>query len=105
MPIVLGNVEQDNKLGWNSQDLKRLKEYKFTENNSCTICLQKFINGETLITLPQCQHSFHENCIQKWLKGNLICPICRKNVKEALDSEIIRNKFEKQEKFWWSSII
>ena len=87
MPTVLVNVENDNKLGLNSQDLKRLKLNKFNENNSCTICLQNFINGENLITLPQCQHVFHEDCINKWLKGNIICPICRKNVKEALNND------------------
>ena len=89
LPNVFVNVEHDN-IGLNTQDLKRLKKTKLckaNENNICTICLQNFIKDETLITLPQCQHLFHEDCIHKWLKGNLICPICRKNVKEALNND------------------
>ncbi len=42
--------------------------------SQCVICLEN-INGNKK-TL-QCGHTFHTKCIQKWLKKNKTCPICR----------------------------
>lgn len=41
---------------------------------TCPICLHK---NEKPFSLD-CNHSFHEECIQKWLNINNSCPICRK---------------------------
>ena len=91
LPIQLTNQNNNgnNSVGLNSQEIKLLKVIEFKECKACacTICLQNFMDGENLITLPQCEHFFHKDCIEKWLKGNLICPICRKNVKETLNNK------------------
>ncbi|KAG2328192.1 hypothetical protein Bca52824_010920 [Brassica carinata] len=42
----------------------------------CTICLQEFSEGATVVTLP-CGHDFDDECIVKWLEISPICPVCR----------------------------
>ncbi|KAL6132163.1 hypothetical protein ACLB2K_070534 [Fragaria x ananassa] len=46
---------------------------------TCSICLSDYRPKETLKTIPECQHCFHANCIDEWLKLNATCPICRKS--------------------------
>ena len=45
-------------------------------DRSCAICLAPFDIGEQLRFLP-CQHSFHSDCIDQWLRGHRTCPMCR----------------------------
>ena len=53
------------------------------QQNECSICMFPLSgppNGQAtyqgLRTLP-CRHSFHEECIQRWLGQNTRCPLCR----------------------------
>ena len=43
---------------------------------NCPICLDAL--GNDYVTLPSCQHSFHRNCITKWLQLSVkqTCPTC-----------------------------
>ena len=50
----------------------------------CTICLEDFIIGREIITLP-CFHIFHVECICDWLRRNKTCPLCKINVSEKLN--------------------
>lgn len=43
----------------------------------CSICLAEFRGEEKLRVLPQCNHGFHIECIDKWLTSHSSCPICR----------------------------
>ncbi|KAJ9164292.1 hypothetical protein P3X46_023888 [Hevea brasiliensis] len=47
------------------------------EDNICSICLSEYKPKETLKTIPECQHCFHVDCIDEWLRLNATCPICR----------------------------
>ena len=55
-------------------------KYKCDEENNgneqCSICLDEFIENETLIHLD-CHHYYHEKCLKGWLKNNRNCPMCR----------------------------
>mmetsp|Transcript_25216 Transcript_25216/g.47064 ORF Transcript_25216/g.47064 Transcript_25216/m.47064 type:complete len:113 (-) Transcript_25216:283-621(-) len=42
----------------------------------CCICLSEFEDGDTVRRLP-CLHIFHEDEIDKWLRENNTCPICK----------------------------
>jgi len=45
---------------------------------SCSICIDEFEQGETLILLPECGHFFHPQCITPWLKDKKgSCPLCQ----------------------------
>ncbi|KAH7538207.1 hypothetical protein FEM48_Zijuj03G0174400 [Ziziphus jujuba var. spinosa] len=49
------------------------------EDLTCPICLSEYKPKETLKTIPECQHCFHADCIDGWLRLNATCPICRKS--------------------------
>lgn len=46
-------------------------------DNVCSICLSEYKPMETLRSMPQCNHYFHADCIDVWLKMNATCPLCR----------------------------
>ena len=46
-------------------------------NDICCIC----ISGGNIIPMTVCGHSFHQACIQQWLRtGRKDCPTCRRNL-------------------------
>ncbi|XP_023523456.1 putative RING-H2 finger protein ATL62 [Cucurbita pepo subsp. pepo] len=52
---------------------------KMNSSISCSICLEKFEDGEFGRRLPNCDHFFHVDCIDQWLRLHGSCPNCRKN--------------------------
>ncbi|XP_026441252.1 putative RING-H2 finger protein ATL21A [Papaver somniferum] len=49
------------------------------ENITCSICLADYTPKDTLKSIPECNHYFHVNCIDEWLRVNGSCPVCRKS--------------------------
>jgi len=45
-------------------------------NKSCPICLVEYEAGDSLKNLPGCNHTFHNVCIDEWLKRKWNCPFC-----------------------------
>ncbi|XP_024541343.1 E3 ubiquitin-protein ligase At1g63170 isoform X1 [Selaginella moellendorffii] len=50
----------------------------------CCICLARYRDGEPLRELS-CTHHFHVDCVDKWLKINASCPLCKLDVGGAND--------------------
>ena len=45
---------------------------------SCSICLENFIKGDVISTLPcSKRHTFHSYCLEEWFFSNILCPLCR----------------------------
>ena len=45
---------------------------------SCSICLENFIKGDVISTLPcSKRHTFHSYCLEEWFYSNILCPLCR----------------------------
>ncbi|KAI4306849.1 hypothetical protein L6164_030093 [Bauhinia variegata] len=51
------------------------------EEIECCICLGEFKDGDKLKVLPGCDHSFHSECVDKWLVNQSSCPLCRASLK------------------------
>lgn len=56
-----------------SRQLPRLNQ------DTCAICLGEYEPKDTLRIVPVCNHYFHAQCIDPWLKLNFTCPLCRKS--------------------------
>ncbi|CAN6863477.1 unnamed protein product, partial [Brassica oleracea] len=67
--------------GLTGDSLDRIPKVRITDTSgemvSCSVCLQDFKVGETVRILPQCHHTFHLPCIDKWLCRHASCPLCR----------------------------
>jgi len=50
----------------------------------CSICTEPMNEGEVVVTLPQCNHTYHEPCIVLWLKKKGTCPMDRSDIRENL---------------------
>ena len=62
-----------------SATLKDVEKELPEEQRQCAICLEAFQNGQTRRSLP-CLHGFHEECIDRWLQSNAVCPICKHHI-------------------------
>ncbi|KAJ4826457.1 hypothetical protein Tsubulata_023872 [Turnera subulata] len=47
------------------------------EELSCVICLEEYNNMAEVGTMKKCGHSYHVDCIRKWLSWKNACPICK----------------------------
>jgi len=46
----------------------------------CAICIENIKVNEWYKQLPQCEHYFHADCIDGWLRLRDSCPLCRQTV-------------------------
>lgn len=58
---------------------EKIKENDVLLNTECAICLDKYEIGKYKREL-KCKHIFHKKCVDKWIKKNENCPVCRKHV-------------------------
>ena len=47
--------------------------------DECPICLDNYQVNRDIMNLD-CNHIFHHDCINLWLKDNNTCPQCRENI-------------------------
>lgn len=59
------------------------KPYSETEKvfTSCSICSDDYKEDDTVSVLD-CKHVFHKNCIEEWGHYNPVCPICKVEIKQ-----------------------
>lgn len=65
----------------------------------CPICLVEFMEGEKLRVLPKCKHSFHMDCVDKWLTSHSSCPTCRHSLLQGLQQIHGRSREDSDQEF------
>lgn len=72
-PIIINDTSNDNN------NLNRICQHSpntfSNESFECSICLS---DTPKEIIILNCNHSFHEECINEWKKKKSICPLCQK---------------------------
>eukprot|EP00358_Blepharisma_japonicum_P004720 CAMPEP_0202947632 /NCGR_PEP_ID=MMETSP1395-20130829/11782_1 /ASSEMBLY_ACC=CAM_ASM_000871 /TAXON_ID=5961 /ORGANISM="Blepharisma japonicum, Strain Stock R1072" /LENGTH=126 /DNA_ID=CAMNT_0049649051 /DNA_START=371 /DNA_END=748 /DNA_ORIENTATION=+ len=68
----IGNVP----VGLNEDQMNELPVVPLAAENMCSICLVNMEKGEMAKLLPKCNHSYHAECIDQWLKAKKTCPLC-----------------------------
>jgi len=48
--------------------------------NDCVICFETVANKESNFSCCLCKNIFHKNCINRWIKINNTCPLCRMKI-------------------------
>jgi hypothetical protein len=67
-------VDSLEKINIEEEYMKKIKASK--AEPSCSVCKDEYEIGQNIIHLP-CKHTFHDECIQPWLKERNSCPTCR----------------------------
>lgn len=62
--------------------------FGYSDPQACCICLAKYLNNDELRELP-CLHLFHKDCVDKWLRINASCPLCKAEVGETISNSLI----------------
>ena len=71
----------------------------------CSICLDKLFSANTDVSVPQCGHMYHKDCLEGSMKIRKKCPNCRseitsivKTVYPDVDSELNYSGFSNEAK-------
>ncbi|XWS61306.1 hypothetical protein CRYUN_Cryun07bG0114800 [Craigia yunnanensis] len=86
-PTIAGGLDGPTIESYQKIELGESRRLPKPDDNTCPICLSEYWPKETLKSIPQCQHCFHADCIDEWLRLNATCPICR-NSPETLSSPV-----------------
>lgn len=55
----------------------------FGESGFCSVCQTNLEEGERVRAIEKCQHLFHAECLDPWLRTHNNCPLCRVEISEA----------------------
>jgi len=74
-------------------------QYLFSEiceplNLHCPITLEQFTNDSQVTQLLGCNHIFNSNSISSWFRSNVICPLCRADIRDYIASDSSYNHHE-----------
>mmetsp|Transcript_21249 Transcript_21249/g.27402 ORF Transcript_21249/g.27402 Transcript_21249/m.27402 type:complete len:670 (+) Transcript_21249:171-2180(+) len=65
--------------------LRRIKVEEFPNNypKECCICMVDFQSSDEIVA-TECDHVFHKQCCQEWLRQACTCPVCRTDIPLSL---------------------
>jgi hypothetical protein len=52
------------------------------EGELCSICQDRYTEGQAIRKIRHCSHAFHKSCIDEWFERNVHCPICRYDIRD-----------------------
>ncbi|MCL7022144.1 hypothetical protein MKW94_029260 [Papaver nudicaule] len=82
---------------WHSIPGITYKKDEHDTQDSCSVCLSNFEDGEDIRQLPICKHHFHSPCIDMWLYSHSNCPLCR--------AKLVVQEEEEEEEEGGSSVV
>ena len=53
-----------------------------SDDEMCAICQDNLPAGTQSLNLVACDHRFHSACIRTWFTTNVVCPVCRHDIRE-----------------------
>jgi len=62
-----------------TEEKKTDQQAQSNAQKNCTICLEDWADKDEVRTLP-CLHIFHSKCVDKWLRQNRTCPVCKHDI-------------------------
>lgn len=48
-----------------------------SENETCAICRNTYVETDIIRKLNSCEHFFHARCVEEWFRNHSNCPVCR----------------------------
>ncbi|XP_058103376.1 E3 ubiquitin-protein ligase RZF1-like [Magnolia sinica] len=73
-----------------SNHVEEEEEEDDDKGKECAICLDEFVPNK-LVLLTPCNHMFHQECIERWVKAHGQCPICRLVLVERRRENAVRH--------------
>ncbi|XP_010534324.1 PREDICTED: putative RING-H2 finger protein ATL69 [Tarenaya hassleriana] len=78
-------VEEEMKLGLDGPAIESYPRIVLGEsrrlprpnNGPCSICLCDYEARDSVRCIPECNHCFHVDCVDEWLRVSATCPLCR----------------------------
>lgn len=52
----------------------------FGEELFCPVCQENAKEGDRILEIHQCNHMFHEICLEPWIRQKGTCPLCRVSI-------------------------
>lgn len=81
--IPMTRLPRSRNLRLGISDLRGVRISESGNESECSVCQIDF--NDELITILECDHKFHDNCILRWVNGNtnnsLTCPLCRQCIR------------------------
>ena len=72
--------DEERAEGLSAEDLDGLPWHEHDHEGKageCAVCLEAFRAGDRCRALPGCEHGFHAQCVDPWLRKSRVCPVCR----------------------------
>ncbi len=81
------HLEQSNEVTNRTLNvIKREFNKELDSEYGCMICQENFEEGDELAELA-CQHKFHYNCLDEWIKRRTVCPFCEADIPTSVIEE------------------
>jgi len=98
--VVIVNRQEEVKEGLSEAEIQSIEKWKLSRMSElkmivtwsdnfessdefqsvCSICIENIKINDWYKQLPKCEHYFHADCIDKWLRVRDSCPLCRQIV-------------------------
>lgn len=78
--VVAADILPERESSETRDSTSRNSQRSSNGNPLCAICLEEVIESENNKKVLHCNHTFHANCINRWLTTRNQCPVCRRRV-------------------------